>query len=116
MHVTFRNFMVFGIILLTLGAEAGSCFAVTPRSVSTKTGREETYCFFGALRKDGRIMVSLNEGGGAGRLYRVSTATPVMLNGLSVGQAYLKPGMPIILVLSSPKDVYEILVRGAGGK
>jgi len=115
MRLTFRNIVILGVVLFSLGAEAGSSFALMAVGVPPKPGREETYCYFGALRKDGRIMVNLVEGG-AGRLYRVSTATPVLLNGVSVGQGYLKPGMPIILVLSSRKDVYEILVRGAEGK
>jgi hypothetical protein len=77
--------------------------------------REVVNCFFGALRKDGQIMVNMVPGA-AGMVYHIYPTTPVTLNGSSVGLKYLENGMPIVLILNRQKIVDEIQVRPVGGK
>ena len=77
--------------------------------------REVVLCYFGALRKDGSIMVNMVPGA-AGKVYQASPSTPVMLNGASVGLGYLQNGMPIVLFLNGQKSVDRISIRTAGGE
>jgi hypothetical protein len=77
--------------------------------------REAVYCYFGAWRSDGRIMVDMVPGA-AGKLYQLTSEVAVTLNGASVGLQYLVNGMPIVLILNSQKTVDEIQIRQSGGK
>lgn len=106
---------VLGCLLLPLpGLERQGC-ALMPAGMASQTGRDVVVCYFGALRRDGSIMVNLVPGA-AGQVYRVSPGAPVTLDGAPVGQKYLVNGMPIVLLLNGQKIVDQIKVRPAGGR
>ena len=107
--------VVIGVLLLSVtGLERHA-----PANMSTgrayQPEREVVHCFFGALRKDGSLMVNMVPGA-AGKVYQASPSTPVLLNGASVGQRYLQNGMSITLILNRQKTVEQIQVSPAGGK
>ncbi len=107
--------VVIGCLLLSVTClERHSC-ANTATGMKTSVDREVVNCYFGALRKDGQIMVNMVPGA-AGKVYHMSQTITVTLNGASVGQQYLENGMPIVLILNNQKTVVEIQVRPAGGK
>jgi len=109
-----RMFVVLGCIVLSSAVDVRSSYALVATSTFQRPDKEITYCYFGAFRKDGRIMVNMVEGA-AGKVYRISPTTAVTLNGAVVGQNYLTEGMPIILILRNRTDVEEIQIRPAGG-
>jgi hypothetical protein len=109
-----RMFVVLGYVVLSFAVEVSSSYALVATSTLQRPEREVTYCYFGALRKDGRIMVNMVEGA-SGKVYSIKSTTPVTLNGVSVGQRYLRAGMPIILILRNRTDVEEVQVRTPGG-
>ena len=110
-----RMFVVLGCSVLAFTMESSSSYALMATGSTQRPEKEVTYCYFGALRKDGRIMVNLVEGA-AGKVYSIKSTTPVTLNGKSVGQKFLTDGMPIILILRNSTEVEEIQVRLSGGK
>ena len=114
MFSDFRMFVVLGLIVLLFSVDVRSSHAFVATSTLQRPEKEVTYCYFGAFRKDGRIMVNMVEGA-AGKTYRITPTTPVTLNGSVVGKNYLTAGMPIILILRNSTDVVEIQVRAAGG-
>jgi hypothetical protein len=101
-------------LLLAVLLPVGPGFANVATGVREQEAREVVHCFFGALRKDGQVMVNMVPGGG-GALYHLSPGAPVTLNGSSVGPKYLLNGMPIDLILNRQKIVDEIRVRPLGG-
>jgi hypothetical protein len=107
--------VVIWCLLLTVALPERHCFANTAAGVRRSVNREVVNCYFGALRKDGRIMVNMVPGA-AGKLYQLTSGVVVTLNGASVGQRYLVNGMPIALILNSQKTVDEIQIRQTGGK
>jgi hypothetical protein len=114
MNPIMKMCLVLWCLVAIVAVDARSSQALVAGSTAERPEKEVTYCYFGALRKDGRIMVNMVEGS-AGKLYRVTPTTPVTLNGAVVGQQYLRDGMPIILILRNRTDVEEIQVRSTGG-
>jgi hypothetical protein len=116
MILSFRKLLVIGCVSLSFAVVTCSSYAVVATGTPpVRLKKEVVYCYFGALRKDGQVMVNMVEGA-AGKLYRINPSTPVTLNGASVGQSYLSNGMPIILILRNGKYVEEIQIRTPGGK
>jgi hypothetical protein len=107
--------VVIWCLLLSATLPERHSFANTATGLRRSVNREVVNCYFGALRKDGRIMVNMVPGA-AGKLYQLTSAVTVTLNGASVGQPYLVNGMPIALILDRQKTVGEIQIRQARGK
>ena len=111
-----QNMMIaLWCLLLTVTVFERYSAANTSTGTGESVSREVVYCYFGALRKDGQIMVNMVPGA-AGKVYRMLPAAPVTLNGTSVGRHYLKNGIPITLILNNQKNVDEIQVRPAGDR
>ena len=106
--------VVLSLLLLALAAPEQQSHANMSNGVARRSDREVVLCYFGALRKDGRIMVNLVPGA-AGQVYPVAPGVLVTLNGASVGLKYLLNGMPIALFLNSYKVVDLIQIRAAAG-
>jgi len=107
--------VILGCLLPLVPVLERRACANMPIGTTSQVGREVVACYFGALRKDGKIMVNLVPGA-AGKVYPVSPTISVTLNGISVGQKYLVNGMPITLFLNSQKSVDLIQVRPAGDR
>ena len=106
--------LILGCLMNSFFVEVRNSNAIVAIESYERPEKEAVYCYFGAFRKDGRIMVNMVEGA-AGKVYSITSATPVTLNGAGVGQQYLRDGMPIILILRNRTTVDEIQVRPAGG-
>jgi len=106
--------VLLALLLLALAAPERPGFANMATGVAGRLDREVVLCYFGALRKDGNIMVNLVPGA-AGQVYPVLPGVPVTLNGTSVGLKYLLNGMPVALFLNGRKVVELIQVRPAAG-
>jgi hypothetical protein len=114
MDVSGKQLFVLACCAWCLGGNPGGAAANVVASQGRPT-QEVTYCYFGALRRDGRIMVHMVEGA-AGKSYRVHKNLPVTQNGANVGPRALLPGLPIILILDREGVVQEIQIRTGGGK
>jgi hypothetical protein len=114
MNSLIKMWVVLWCLAAIFAVDTRNSQALVASSMREHPEKEVTYCYFGALRKDGRIMVNMVEGA-AGKVYRITSSTPVTLNGTVVGQQYLRDGMPIILILRNRTDVEEIQVRSTGG-
>ena len=106
--------VVFCCLMLHVTLLERHGFANMSTGFRVPVDREAVNCFFGALRKDGRIMVNMVPGA-AGMVYSITPTTPVTLNGSPVGLNYLANGMPIVLILNRQKIVDDIKVRPVGG-
>ena len=109
-----KAFIVFGCVLTTLVFEIRSGHSVVATETVQLPEKQVTYCYFGAFRKDGRIMVNMVEGA-SGKLFRINQSTLVTLNGSVVGQQFLREGMPITLIQKNNAPVDEIQIRPIGG-
>ena len=102
--------VVLCCLLLSSAGPVRLSFANLAVGMSGPADHEVVNCYFGAFRKDGKIMVNMVPGA-AGKLYSLSSATVVLSNGVAVSRQTLTGGLPIVLQLNGQKTIDVIRIR-----